>query len=72
MINNISILTEEQLDEAVDELVEHLISYSDIYEYEAGDIDVNFVIHAADEIGVNPTPQVVDVALYRFQAIISG
>lgn len=70
MINNISILTEDQLDDAVDQLVESLLDYADTYECTPDDIDVDFVIHAAEEIGVNPTPQVVDVALYRIQAIL--
>ena len=67
MINNISILTEDQLDDAVDQLVESLLGYYDTYGLTPDDMDVDFVINAAEELGVNPTPQVVDVALYRFQ-----
>ena len=67
VLNNISILTEDQLDDAVDQLVESLFGYADTYGIAHKDMDVDFVINAAEEIGVNPTPQVVDVALYRFQ-----
>jgi len=69
MLNNISILTEQQLDEAVDELVEAILDYVDTYDYDVDKLDADFVIQAADDLGVNPTPQVVDVALYRVQAM---
>ena len=69
MLNNISILTEDQLDAAVDELVEHILEYVDTYDYDVDKLNADFVIQAADGIGVNPTPQVVDVALYRIQAM---
>ena len=69
MLNNISILTEDQLDDAVDQLIEAVEEYMEIYEYAVEDIDVNLVTCIADGISVNPTPQVIDVALYRIQAM---
>lgn len=69
MLNNISILTEDQLDDAVDQLIEAVKEYMEIYEYAVEDIDVDLVTSVADGISVNPTPQVIDVALYRIQAM---
>ncbi len=69
MLNNISILTEDQLDDAVDQLIEAVEEYMEIYGYAVGDIDVDLVTCVADGISVNPTPQVIDVALYRIQAM---
>lgn len=69
--NQISILTEEQLDDAVDQLVEAVEEYMDTYSHDADDVDTNMVIGVAEELGVNPTPQVVDVVVYRVQQICS-
>jgi len=69
MLNNISILTEDQLDDAVDQLIEAVEEYMEIYGYAVDDIDVDLVTCVANGIRVNPTPQVIDVALYRIQAM---
>jgi hypothetical protein len=69
MLGNISILTEDQLDEAVDRLVEAIQEHIDTYDYVVDDINDAFVIQVADEIDVNPTPQVIDVVLYRVRVI---
>ncbi len=71
MLNNISILTEDQLDDAVDQLVEAVEEHVEIYTHEVDDIDANMVIGIAEGLGVNPTPQVVDVVVYRAQRILS-
>ena len=65
MLGNISILTEDQLDDAVDKLVEKLQEYIDTFGYTVDDMNDAFVVEVADEIDVNPTPQVIEVALYR-------
>ena len=71
MLNNISILTEDQLDDAVDQLVEAVEEYVETYNHDVDDIDTNMVIGVAEGLGVNPTPQVVDVVVYRVQQILS-
>lgn len=71
MLNNISILTEEQLDDAVDQLVEAVEEYVDTYDHNTDDVNADTVIGIAEELGVNPTPQVVDVVVYRIQQMYS-
>lgn len=71
MLNNISILTDEQLDDAVDQLVEAVEGYVDTYDHDTDDVNANMVIGIAEELGVNPTPQVVDVVVYRIQQMYS-
>lgn len=71
MLNNIAILTEDQLDDAVDQLVEAVEEHIDIYEYDLDAVDANMVIGLAEGMGVNPTPQVVDIVVYRIQQMMS-
>jgi len=66
MLNNISILTEDQLDDAVDQLMFAVEEHMEIYTYyDIDDIDEGFILSVAEEIGVNPTPQVIGVILHR-------
>lgn len=65
MLNNISILTEEQLDDAVDQLMFAVEEHMEIYTYAVEDVDEGLVVSVAEEIGVNPTPQVIGVILHR-------
>lgn len=67
MLNNIAILTEDQLDDAVDQLVDAIKEYMETYSHDVDDVDCNFVMTIAEEFGVNPTAQVVDVVTYRIQ-----
>lgn len=71
MLNNISILTEDQLDDAVDQLVEAVEEHIDTYTYDVDAVDANMVIGLAEGMGVNPTPQVVDIVVYRIQQMMS-
>ena len=61
----ISILTEDVLDEAVDLIIERLEYYVEVYGYTSEDFDEAFVQQVADEVGVKSTPQVENVVLYR-------
>lgn len=67
MINNIGILTTDQLDDAVDQLVEAVEEYMETYAHDVDDVDTNLITTIAEDFGVNPTVQVVDVVLYRIQ-----
>jgi len=67
MLNNIAILTEDQLDDAVDQLVGAVEEYMETYSHDADDVDTNLIMTIAEEFGVNPTAQVVDVVAYRIQ-----
>ena len=71
MLNNISILTEEQLDDAVDQLVEAVEEYMETYGHDADDVDDKMMITVAEELGVNPTPQVLSIVEYRIQQMFS-
>ena len=65
MLNNISILTEDQLDDAVEQVVFAVEEYMEIYTHQAEDVDEGLVVFVAEDIGVSPTPQVVNAVLYR-------
>ena len=71
MLNNISILTEEQLDDAVDQLVEAVEEYMETYDHDADDVDDKMIMSVAEGLGVNPTPQVVGIVEYRIQQMFS-
>lgn len=67
MLNNIGILTEDQLDDAVDQLVHAVEEYVIEDEHDFDDVDANMVHFVAEHYGINATPQVVDVVIYRVQ-----
>ena len=71
MLNNISILTEDQLDDAVDQLVEAVEEYLETFDHEAKDVDDGLIVTLAEGLGVNPTPQVISIVDYRIQQMYS-
>ena len=64
MLNNISILTEEQLDDAVELVIDELIDLCD-----PSDVDDLFVGLAAEQVGVMSSPQLVSAVMARIDRI---
>ena len=60
MLNNISILTEDQLDDAIELVVDELIDLCN-----PSDVDKMYVELAAEQVGVMPTPQLVSAVMAR-------
>lgn len=60
MLNNISILTEDQLDDAVELVIDELIDLCD-----PSSVDNMYVQLAAEQVGVMPTPQLVSMVMTR-------
>ncbi len=60
MLNNISILTEEQLDDAVELVIDELVDICD-----PSEVTKIYVELAAEQVGVMATPQLVSTVLYR-------
>ena len=62
--NQISILTEEHLDEAVDLVIDELVDLCD-----PSDVDEMYVELAAEQVGVMATPQLVSTVLARIDRL---
>ncbi len=51
----------------VDQLVKAVEEYMETYTHDVDDVDTNLIMTIAEDFGVNPTAQVVDVVTYRIQ-----
>ncbi len=60
--NQISIMTEEFLDDAVELILEELEELCT-----PSEVDESYVEYAAEQVGVMVTPQVMDTALERYR-----